>query len=76
MPLKRGDMDHRQSSRGKWIQEVVESPSFHKGAFTRQAKSHGMTTKEFMEEVLSNPDKYDSHTKHRAQFMKNITHHS
>lgn len=56
----------------KWIQKVVQNPKFKKGAFTEQAKRHSMTTKEFMEEVLRNPDKYDITTRRRAIFMKNI----
>ena len=56
----------------KWIQEVVESPKFKKGAFTAQAKEHGKTPMEFMKEVLANPNKYDATTRRRAQFLKNI----
>ena len=55
----------------RWIQEVVSSPSFKKGAFTAQAKQHSMTTKQFMHHVLENPDDYSTTTIHRAQFMKN-----
>jgi hypothetical protein len=57
-----------------WIQSVVSSPKFHAGAFTRKAKKHGMTTQEFMRKVLGNPEEYDSHTRHQAQFMKNVQH--
>jgi hypothetical protein len=56
----------------KFIQEVVSSPKFKKGAFTAQAKEHNMTTMDFMKEVLAHPDKYDATTRKRAQFMKNI----
>ena len=59
----------------KWIQDVVSSPSFKKGAFTKQAKAKGATAKEFMHEVLSHPDQYDLTTRKRAQFMKNIQKH-
>ena len=58
----------------RWIQEVVESPSFHKGAFTAKAKRHGMTTVDFMRKVLGHPDEYDVHTRRQAQFMKNVMH--
>jgi hypothetical protein len=72
MPLKHGNLDTRPS---RWIQEVVESPTFHKGAFTAKAKKHNMTTKDFMHKVLENPDQYDIHTRRQAQFMKNAMHH-
>jgi hypothetical protein len=56
----------------KFIQEVVSSPSFKAGAFTKQAKAHDMTVKEFKEEVISHPEKYDLTTRRRAMFLKNI----
>jgi len=56
-----------------WIQEVVDSPDFRKGAFTKKAKERGLTPEEFMSKVLKNPDKYDERTRKQAQFMKNIT---
>ena len=56
----------------RWIQEVVSSPSFKKGAFTAQAKRAGKTTKQMMSDVLANPEEYDVRTRRRAQFMKNV----
>ena len=56
-----------------WIQEVVDSPDFRKGAFTKKAKERGLTPEKFMRKVLKNPDKYDERTRKQAQFMKNIT---
>ena len=56
-----------------FIQQVVDSPDFRKGAFTKKAKSRDLTTQEFMKKVLKNPDKYDERTRKQAQFMKNIT---
>ena len=56
----------------KWIQSVVESPKFRKGAFTKKAKEHGETPKEYMTEVLAHPEKHDIRTRKQAQFMKNI----
>ena len=56
-----------------FIQQVVDSPDFRKGAFTKKAKSRDLTTEEFMKKVLKNPDKYDERTRKQAQFMKNIT---
>ena len=55
-----------------WIQKVVDSPNFRKGAFTRKAKERGMSTEAFMKQVLSNPNRYDLRTRRQAQFMKNI----
>lgn len=59
---------------GKWIQSVVESPSFKKGAFSKKARKAHVKTKMFMKEVLHNPDDFDETTKRQAQFMKNILH--
>ena len=56
-----------------FIQQVVDSPDFRKGAFTKKAKERGLTPEEFMSKVLKNPDKYDERTRKQAQFMKNIT---
>lgn len=66
------DSDPPKSTGNKFIQEVVSSPNFKKGAFTAQAKKAGMDTKSFMREVLENPDKYSETTRKRAQFMENI----
>lgn len=65
----RMDGDHRPK---KFIQEVVSSPKFAKGAFTAQAIHHGMTPKQFMKEVLSKPEEFSERTRKRAQFMENI----
>lgn len=64
---------HKESEPPKrFIQEVVSSPKFKKGAFTAQAKEAGKTTKEMMKEVLAHPEEYSTRTRRRAQFMKNI----
>jgi len=57
---------------GKWIQSVVESPSFKKGAFSKKAKKAHVKTKMYMQEVLQHPEDFDPTTKRQAQFMKNI----
>jgi hypothetical protein len=56
-----------------WIQDAVSQMKSKGtiGAFTKQAKSHGMTTVEFAKEVINNPDKYRTRTLRRAVFMKN-----
>ena len=55
-----------------WVQSVVDSPNFRKGAFTKKAKAGGMTPTEFMKKVLANPSNYNMRTRRQAQFMKNI----
>ena len=55
-----------------WVQSVVDSPNFRKGAFTKKAKAKGMTPTEFMKKVLANPSNYNMRTRRQAQFMKNI----
>jgi hypothetical protein len=55
-----------------WVQEVVDSPDFRKGAFTKKAKKRGLTPEEFMRKVLKNPSEYNERTRRQAQFMKNI----
>jgi hypothetical protein len=55
----------------RWIQDVVEGPNFHPGAFARKAKRAHKTTKKLMEAVLAHPQDYDEVTRHQAQFMKN-----
>jgi hypothetical protein len=70
-----GGYEFKSSSLHKpknWIQQVVSSPGFKKGAFTAEAKKHGETAKEFKQEVLANPKQYSEKTRKRAQFMANI----
>ena len=56
----------------KFIQQVTSSPSFHRGAFTAQAVQRGLTARQFKEEVLAHPERYDVTTRRRAQFVHNI----
>jgi len=55
---------------GKWIQEAVNK---NPGAFSKKAKEHDMTTKEFAGKVASNPDKYDKKTVKQANLAKTLT---
>lgn len=59
-----------------WIS--MAKKHLHIGAFTKQAKAHGETPKQFMKEVLAHPSEHTETTRKRAQFMKNIQpqHHS
>jgi len=56
----------------RWIQDVVQSPKFKKGAFTKQALRHHETPTEFAEEVAEHPTEFKPTTRHRAQFVKNV----
>jgi len=53
-----------------WI--AMAKKHLHLGAFTKQAKAHGETPKQFMKEVLAHPSEHSETTRKRAQFMKNI----
>ena len=55
-----------------FIQDVVESPKFRKGAFTKKAKSAGHTTARFMRMVIENPEDFDETTVRQARFMKTL----
>jgi len=52
----------------KFIQGAIKHP----GAFTAQAKRHGLTAAQFQKEVLAHPDRYDSTTRKRAQLRKTL----
>jgi len=71
-PILRKAKLHALNPGGKWIQEVVESPKFKKGAFTSKAKKAGYKTKAFMNHVLDNPSAYDETTRRQATFMKTL----
>jgi len=71
-PIIRHAKLHSLNPNGKWIQEVVESPKFKKGAFTKKARAAGYKTKSFMMHVLENPSAYDETTRRQAQFMKTL----
>ena len=57
---------------GNWIQDVVESPKFKKGAFTGKAKKAGHTAKEYMRMVLEDPQDFPTETVRQARFMKTL----
>lgn len=56
----------------KWIQGVTESPKFRRGALGRKAARAHMKTREFMAEVLANPEDYDPTTRRQAKFMETL----
>ncbi|OYT74184.1 MAG: hypothetical protein CFK49_09695 [Armatimonadetes bacterium JP3_11] len=53
---------------GKPINKVIKRP----GAFRAKAKRRGMTTKQFANKVLSNPDAYDTRTVRQARLAKTL----
>ena len=61
----------KKGGKTDFVEKVVDSPKFRKGAFTKKAKERGMTPEQFQNEVLSNPKDYDLRTRRQAQFMKN-----
>lgn len=63
---------HHNVTGEKFIQEVVSSPKFRKGALTKKAKAHGETAMEFAKEVLEHPEAHDVRTRRQAQFAINI----
>jgi len=63
--------DRHHNVDGKFIQQVVSSPKFRKGALTKKAKAHGETAMQFAKEVLEHPAKHDLRTRRQAQFAVN-----
>jgi len=57
----------------KFIQAVVSSPKFRKGALTRKAHEHGESSAlAFAHKVLADPKHYSLQTRRQAQFLSNI----
>ena len=57
---------------GKWIQDVVEAPTFKKGDFTGKARKAGHTAKEYMRLVLEDPSDFSPETVRQARFMQTL----
>lgn len=55
-------------AKSRWIQDAIKSP----GAFTRQAKDHGMTVPEYAEAVTSGKIKASVRTKRRATLAQTL----
>lgn len=53
----------------KWIQDAIKRP----GAFTKKAEERGMSTKEFVAQVTSNPKEYDERTARQANLAKTLS---
>jgi hypothetical protein len=52
----------------KWIQSM----DMKEGAFTAKARRKGITSAQFQENVLSDPDKYDEKTVKQARLRKTL----
>ena len=52
----------------KWIKGAIKHP----GAFTKKAKSHGMSTSSFASKVLSNKEDYPASTEKQANLAKTL----
>jgi hypothetical protein len=52
----------------KWIKGAIKHP----GAFTKKAKSHGMSTSSFANKVLSNKEDYPASTEKQANLAKTL----
>ena len=53
----------------KWIKGAIKHP----GAFTKKAKSHGMTASEFAKKVLANKEDYPAKTEKQAVLAKTLS---
>jgi hypothetical protein len=62
------DNNSSQPINSKWMQQVHP----REGAFTQQAKSHGMSVRQFERHVLANPDRYSATTVRRANLSRNF----
>jgi tripartite-type tricarboxylate transporter receptor subunit TctC len=51
-----------------WIKGAIKHP----GAFTRKAKSHGMSVAEFAAYVKAHPDKFSGQTRRQAALAKTL----
>lgn len=64
-PLDEEDMEEGSE---KWIKGAIKHP----GAFTKKAKSHGMTPSSFANKVLSNKEDYPAKTEKQANLAKTL----
>jgi hypothetical protein len=50
----------------------IDKAEIKKGAFTKKAKSKGITTAQLQENVLADPEKYDKSTVKQANLRKTL----
>jgi hypothetical protein len=65
---KRRRRTARKSSDRKWIQKAIKRP----GAFTEKARRRGMTVAQFAEQVIRNPERYDTRTVRQAHLARTL----
>jgi len=65
---KRRRRTAKKSSDRKWIQKAIKRP----GAFTEKARRRGMTVAQFAEQVIRNPERYDTRTVSQAHLAKTL----
>lgn len=65
----RGSEEMTEEGGEKWIKGAIKHP----GAFTKKAKSHGMTPSAFAGKVLANKEKYPAKTEKQAVLAKTLS---
>jgi hypothetical protein len=65
---KRRRRTAKKGSDRKWIQKAIKRP----GAFTEKARRRGMTVAEFAEQVIRNPERYDTRTVRQAHLARTL----
>jgi hypothetical protein len=55
-----------------FIQKVMSSSTYKKGALTKKAKAHGLGALEYARNVVAHPEHHDIETRRQAQFLVNI----
>jgi hypothetical protein len=65
----RGSEEMTEEGGEKWIKGAIKHP----GAFTKKAKSHGMTPSSFASKVLANKEKYPAKTEKQAVLAKTLS---
>jgi len=65
-------MDDEKEQTIKEAKDWIAGATKNKGAFTKKAKSHGMTTKAFAKKVLANKDDFPAKTEKQANLAKTL----
>ena len=65
-------MDDDKEETIKEAKDWIAGATKNKGAFTKKAKSHGMTTKAFAKKVLANKDDFPAKTEKQANLAKTL----
>lgn len=65
----------KKRSAGRWMQQVNEQMERKgtKGAFSRWARSQGMSTNQAAQKVTENPSEYSPRRRKRAQLAKTFS---